>query len=291
VLVLHCSCADPDLNIADTSSGESRRATDVGDLIISTIQSLLGLASGALVGFSLGLVGGGGSILAVPLMVYLVGVPDPHVAIGTSALAVAANAAVNLSNHARGGTVRWGCALTFAAAGIAGALVGSIFGKMINGQKLLALFAILMLVIAALMLKTRTRPGLPDVKIDLSNMPAIVGLGVATGTVSGFFGIGGGFLIVPALMLATGMSIMNAVSSSLVAVTAFGLTTAASYAWSGLISWALAGLFIVGGIAGGLIGTRSARLLAGRRGALNTLFAAFIIAVALYMLVRSLSLT
>jgi hypothetical protein len=260
-------------------------------LIISTIQSLLGLASGALVGFSLGLVGGGGSILAVPLMVYLVGVPDPHVAIGTSALAVAANAAVNLSNHARGGTVRWGCALTFAAAGIVGALVGSIFGKMINGQKLLALFAMLMLVIAALMLKTRTRPGLPDVKIDLSNMPAIVGLGVATGTVSGFFGIGGGFLIVPALMLATGMSIMNAVSSSLVAVTAFGLTTAASYAWSGLISWALAGLFIVGGIAGGLIGTRSARLLAGRRGALNTLFAAFIIAVALYMLVRSLSLT
>ena len=224
-------------------------------------------------------------------MVYLVGVPDPHVAIGTSALAVAANAAVNLSNHARGGTVRWGCALTFAAAGIVGALVGSIFGKMINGQKLLALFAMLMLVIAALMLKTRTRPGLPDVKIDLSNMPAIVGLGVATGTVSGFFGIGGGFLIVPALMLATGMSIMNAVSSSLVAVTAFGLTTAASYAWSGLISWALAGLFIVGGIAGGLIGTRSARLLAGRRGALNTLFAAFIIAVALYMLVRSLSLT
>ena len=64
-------------------------------------------------------------------------------------------------------------------------------------------------------------------------------------------------------MLATGMSIMNAVSSSLVAVTAFGLTTAASYAWSGLISWELAGLFIAGGIAGGLIGTRSARSLVG----------------------------
>jgi uncharacterized protein len=257
--------------------------------MISMMQGLLGLASGALVGFSLGLVGGGGSILAVPLMVYLVGVPEPHVAIGTSALAVAANAAVNLSNHARGGTVRWGCALTFAAAGIIGALVGSIFGKMLDGQKLLALFALLMLVIAALMLKTRARAGLPDVKINLSNMPAIVGLGLATGTLSGFFGIGGGFLIVPALMLATGMSIMNAVSSSLVAVTAFGLTTAASYAWSGLISWGLAGLFIAGGVVGGLIGTRSARLLAGRRGALNTLFAAVIIAIALYMLVRSLS--
>ena len=75
-------------------------------LIISATQSVLGLASGMLVGFSLGLVGGGGSILAVPLMVYVVGVPEPHVAIGTSAIAVAANAAINLSNHARGGTVR-----------------------------------------------------------------------------------------------------------------------------------------------------------------------------------------
>jgi uncharacterized membrane protein YfcA len=258
--------------------------------MISAMQGVLGLASGALVGFSLGLVGGGGSILAVPLMVYVVGVPEAHVAIGTSAIAVAANAAVNLSNHARGGTVIWSCALSFAAAGIAGAFAGSILGKMLDGQKLLALFALLMLVIAALMLKTRARVGLPDAKMSWDNMPAIVGLGLATGTLSGFFGIGGGFLIVPALMLATGMPIMNAVSSSLVAVTAFGLTTAASYAWSGLISWGLAALFIAGGIAGGLLGTRFARSLSGRRGALNTVFAAVIIAVALYMLSRNLSL-
>jgi uncharacterized membrane protein YfcA len=259
--------------------------------MISAMQGVLGLASGALVGFSLGLVGGGGSILAVPLMVYVVGVPEAHVAIGTSAIAVAANAAANLSNHARGGTVVWSCALPFAAAGIVGALAGSVLGKMMDGQKLLALFALLMLLIAVLMLKTRSRIGLPDVKMDRGNMPAIVGLGVATGTLSGFFGIGGGFLIVPALMLATGMPIMNAVSSSLVAVTAFGLTTAASYAWSGLISWELAGLFVAGGIAGGLIGTRSARLLSERRGALNIVFAVVIIAVALYMLARNLSLS
>jgi hypothetical protein len=258
---------------------------------MTSMMAMLGLASGALVGFSLGLVGGGGSILAVPLMVYLVGVPEPHVAIGTSAIAVAANAAVNLSNHARGGTVRWSCALPFAAAGIIGALGGSVFGKMLDGQKLLALFALLMLVIAGLMLKTRARAGLPDAKMSWSNMPGIVGLGLATGTLSGFFGIGGGFLIVPALMLATGMSIMNAVSSSLVAVTAFGLTTAASYAWSGLISWGLAALFIVGGIVGGLVGTRSARHLSERRGALNIVFAAVIILVALYMLARNLSLS
>jgi uncharacterized membrane protein YfcA len=260
-------------------------------MMISAMQGVLGLVSGALVGFSLGLVGGGGSILAVPLMVYVVGVPDAHVAIGTSAIAVAANAAVNLSNHARGGTVVWSCALTFAAAGIVGAFAGSILGKMMDGQKLLALFALLMLVIAVLMLKTRSRIGLPNVQMDWTNTPAIVGLGVATGTLSGFFGIGGGFLIVPALMLATGMSIMNAVSSSLVAVTAFSLTTAASYAWSGLISWGLAGLFIAGGIGGGLLGTRSAQLLSARRGALNLVFAAVIIAVALYMLARNLSLS
>jgi uncharacterized membrane protein YfcA len=258
-------------------------------LIITAAQSVLGLASGMLVGFSLGLVGGGGSILAVPLMVYVVGVPQPHVAIGTSAIAVAANAAINLSNHARGGTVIWSCALIFAASGMVGAFGGSILGKMVDGQKLLALFALVMIVIAMLMLKTRARIGLPDVKVSMSNMPAIVSLGLATGTMSGFFGIGGGFLIVPALMLATGMPIMNAVSSSLVAVTAFGMTTAASYAWSGLVSWALAGLFVAGGIAGGLAGTRAARHLAERRGALNVVFAVVIIAVALYMLARNIS--
>src|SRR3984893_15188918 len=255
------------------------------------MQAGLGIASGALVGFSLGLIGGGGSILAVPLMVYVVGVADAHIAIGTSAIAVATNAAINLWNHARGGTVRWSCAIPFAAAGIAGALVGTIFGKLLDGRKLLVLFALLMLVIAVLMLKTRAREGVPDVRISRDNMPAILGLGLATGTLSGFFGIGGGFLIVPALMLATGMPIINAVSSSLVAVTAFGLTTAASYAWAGLISWELAGAFIAGGIAGGLIGTPSPRRFAVRGGALNVVFAAVIIAVALYMLVRSLSLT
>jgi uncharacterized membrane protein YfcA len=209
-------------------------------------------------------------------------------AIGTSAIAVAANAAFNLYNHSRGGTVIWPAALTFAIAGMAGALAGSALGKMVDGHKLLALFALLMLVIAMLMLKTRARIGVSEVKITLANLPVVAALGILTGTLSGFFGIGGGFLIVPALMLATHMPIMNAVSSSLVAVTTFGLTTAASYAWSGFVAWGLAGLFVLGGIAGGLAGTRAARHLAKRRGALNSVFAAVIIAVALYMLARNL---
>jgi uncharacterized protein len=185
--------------------------------------------------------------------------------------------------------VVWSCALVFATAGIAGAFCGSLLGKMLDGQKLLALFALVMLGISALMLKTRARIGASDVKMNRSNLPALVGLGLSTGTLSGFFGIGGGFLIVPALMLATGMSIISAVSSSLVAVTAFGLTTALSYAWSNLVSWELAGLFIAGGIAGGLAGTRLARHLSERRGALNIVFAVVIIAVAVYMLARNLS--
>ncbi|MDB5583780.1 MAG: sulfite exporter TauE/SafE family protein, partial [Bradyrhizobium sp.] len=153
------------------------------------------------------------------------------------------------------------------------------------------LFALLMLVIALLMLKTRSQAGLPRVEISWSNTPALLALGLIKGTLYGFFGIGGGFLIVPALMLATGMSIMSAISSSLVAVTAFGLTTATSYAWSGLISWRLALAFILGGLLGGLAGTGLARYLALRRGALNTVFATIIIVVALYMLARNIYVT
>ncbi|WP_375790821.1 sulfite exporter TauE/SafE family protein [Bradyrhizobium sp. vgs-9] len=259
--------------------------------MLSLTQGALGLASGSLVGFSLGLVGGGGSILAVPLLVYLVGVSDPHVAIGTSAIAVAANAAVNLVNHARAGNVKWRCASVFALAGMAGAFLGSTLGKVIEGQKLLALFAIVMMAVGALMLKGRAGAGEPSVRLNRENLPKLLALGGLTGALSGFFGIGGGFLIVPALIAATGMPILYAVGSSLVAVTAFGLTTAANYALSGLVDWYLAVLFISGGVIGGMLGAGSASSLAARKGALNTVFAALIFAVAIYMLARNLGFT
>src|ERR1700761_4224404 len=102
---------------------------------VTLLQDGLGLASGALVGAVLGLVGGGGSILATPLMVYVVGVRDPHLAIGTSAFAVAATAFANLLNHARSGRVRWACAAVFACAGVIGALIGSSLGKALDGQR------------------------------------------------------------------------------------------------------------------------------------------------------------
>ena len=259
-------------------------------MILSMTQIGLALVSGAVVGFSLGLVGGGGSILAVPLLVYVVGLQDPHLAIGTSAVAVALSAAGNLLTHARAGNVKWHCAAIFSVAGIAGAFLGSSLGKMMNGHHLLALFAILMMVVAGLMLRDRKRTGDPTVRLSRENLPKLVGLGLLAGLLSGFFGIGGGFLIVPSLMLATGMPILNAVASSLVSVTAFGLTTAGNYAWSGLVDWPVAGLFVAGGMLGGFLGVRAAKSLAGRQGALTTAFAALIFVVALYMLVRSLNL-
>jgi uncharacterized membrane protein YfcA len=251
------------------------------------IQQVLGIGSGALVGFSLGLVGGGGSILAVPLMIYLVGVPSAHVAIGTSALAVAVNAAANLGQHARRGTVKWQCAAVFAATGVIGAFAGSSLSKMVDGQKLLALFALLMLVVAGCMLAGRSSAGNETVRLDRQNLPKLLALGLATGALSGFFGIGGGFLIVPGLMLATGMPILNAVASSLVAVAAFGITAAANYAVSGLVDWWLAAIFICGGVIGGIAGARLARTLGRARGRLNIAFAVVITVVAIYMLVRS----
>jgi uncharacterized protein len=247
-------------------------------------QLSLALTSGSLVGFSLGLVGGGGSILAVPLMVYAVGVPTAHVAIGTSAVAVAANAAANLVTHARAGNVKWQCAIVFATAGVLGAWLGSNLGKVIDGQSLLFLFGILMMVVGATMLLPRASSGDVEVILDRDNFPRLVVLGAFAGALSGFFGIGGGFLIVPALMLATGMPILNAVGSSLLGVTAFGAATALNYAISGLVDWSLAILFIGGGIVGGLAGVRTARVLARQRRAFNVLFACVIFAVAAYML-------
>lgn len=255
---------------------------------LDTAQYFLGAFSGGIVGFTLGLVGGGGSILAVPLMVYLVGVASPHVAIGTSALAVAANAASGLAQHARAGTVKWRCGFLYASSGVMGAVAGSTLGKAIDGQKLLFLFALLMLVVGALMLRGRNKAGIEGAACNRHNAPQVLGYGLGTGGFSGFFGIGGGFLIVPGLIASTRMPILNAVGTSLVAVTAFGLTTALSYAASGLVDWTLASIFIAGGIFGGMAGTRAARSLSSR-GGLTTVFAGLIFAVALYMLYRSAS--
>ncbi|PPQ34354.1 sulfite exporter TauE/SafE family protein [Rhodopila globiformis] len=251
------------------------------------MQSALAIGCGGLVGFSLGLIGGGGSVLAVPLLLYVVGVSDPHIAIGTSALAVAVNAFVNLISHAHAGNVRWSASFVFAAGGVLGAFIGSTAGKAFDGQRLLVLFALLMIVIAALMQRPRRLIVAGPFHLTPALAGRFAGSGLGTGLLAGFFGIGGGFLIVPALTLICGLATLEAIGSSLVSVGAFGLTTAINYAVSGLIDWPIAGLFLAGGVAGGVGGAAVAGHLARNRQALNRVFGAIVASVALYMLAHS----
>jgi uncharacterized membrane protein YfcA len=253
---------------------------------------ILGLASGTVVGLVLGLTGGGGSVLAVPMLIYVVGVTSPHVAIGTSAVAVAASAAINLVLHARQGTVKWRCAALFALVGTLGAWGGATLGKATNGQSLLALFGAVMIAVGLLMARPSHQGDNPDVRLDMQSVtilgPRLVATGAATGFASGYFGIGGGFLIVPSLLFATNMPMLAAVGSSLLAVAAFGATTALTYSRSGLVDWSLAGVFVAGGLLGGLVGTRLANLLGQHRRVLTVSFGVLVAGVGTYILWRGL---
>lgn len=257
---------------------------------IVTITDLVTALSGGFVGLVLGVVGGGGSILAVPLLLYVVGISNPHVAIGTSALAVSVNAFANLIAHSRAGNVKWPCAIVFGLSGVAGAFAGSTLGKLVDGQKLLFLFGVVMVAVALAMLRPRKAEGDASVRISPAIAARLVGIGLLTGALAGFFGIGGGFLIVPGIVLGSGMAMLNAVGSSLFSVGAFGLTTAVNYAQDGLIDWRVAGLFIAGGLAGGVAGTRISGLLAARKGLLNRLFALLVLCVAFYVMAKSAGL-
>jgi uncharacterized membrane protein YfcA len=247
----------------------------------------LSIGSGGVVGFALGLLGGGGSILAVPLLLYVVGMRDPHMAIGTSALAVAVNAFANLIPHSRAGNVKWPCAVVFALSGVTGAAIGAALGKAVDGTRLLFLFGLVMIAVAAAMLSPRAGAGNPGVRINPTIAIRLVFIGALVGLLSGFFGIGGGFLIVPGIMFGAGMTTINAVGSSLVSVGAFGLTTAISYAFAGLVDWRIAAFFITGGIFGGLVGVSLSGYLAGRRTLLTRIFAAVVFVVAGFVLWRS----
>lgn len=251
------------------------------------IADFLALLSGTAVGFTLAVVGGGGSILAVPLLLYVVGVKNPHVAIGTSALAVAVNAFANLIAHSRAGNVKWPCAVVFGFSGVTGAFAGSTLGKLVDGQQILFLFGLVMIAVALAMLRPRQAEGNSDVRITPEIAIKLVGIGLSTGLLAGFFGIGGGFLIVPGIMLGSGMAMLNAVGSSLFSVGAFGMTTAVSYAVDGLVDWRIAGEFIAGGIVGGIAGLALATRLAARKGLLNRVFAGLVLVVAAYVLWRS----
>ena len=246
------------------------------------------MLSGAAVGLFLAVFGGGGSVLAAPLLLYFVGVADPHVALGTSAAGVALNALTGLTGHARAGRVKWPCASLFAAAGVVGALAGSTLAKQVDGQSLLLFFAMAMVVIALSMLRKPRNEGDLAVRLDRRLILRLTPVGLGAGFAAGFFGIGGGFLIVPGLMAATGMTLMHAQASSLLSVAVFGASTSANYAVSGLVDWSIVLAMVVGGAAGTAIGLPVARRL-GQRAALGRkLFAGLIILVAFYVAFRAI---
>lgn len=246
----------------------------------------LSITSGLLVGFSLGLIGGGGSILAIPLLIYFVGFDHPHLAIGTTALAVGINAFLNLVPHARKHHVYFREGVLFSIPGMAGAIGGAELGLLTPGNELLFVFAILMIVIALYMLKRKCVDTAVN-SIRKESIKRILGIGLLVGLASGYFGIGGGFLIVPGLIYSAGLNIIQAVGTSLVSVGAFGLVTATRYAINGDMDLTISALFVAGGIAGGWGGTHIASKVPKRR--LTQLFALIIIAVAVYMLIVNIS--
>ena len=236
--------------------------------------AILAVLSGAVVGLLLAVFGGGGSVLATPALLYVVGLGDTHLAIGTSAAAVAVNAAINLAGHARGGRVKWPCAS---------------LAKQVDGQALLAFFALAMAAIAVSMMRRPRDAGDPHVHISWRLTLRLAPIGLITGFAAGFFGIGGGFLIVPGLMAATGMTLANAAASSLLSVALFGAATSANYAISGLVVWPVAGLFVLGGAAGGAVGLKLAGLLAQRQLMARRLFASLVLVVAAYVAWKGLT--
>ncbi len=241
---------------------------------------ILTLMSGSVVGLLLGSFGGGGSVLAAPLLVYVVGVDDPHVAIGTSAAAVAAIALISLMRLWRGGRVKWPCATVFAVSGLTGALLGSSLAKLVEGNLLMLGFSVAMAAIALSMLRTPDDAGDPDVRLDPALVLRLAPTGVVVGLAAGFFGIGGGFLIVPGLMLAAGMNMSNATASSLVSVALFGAATSANYAISGFLDLHLLGLLLLGGLAGGMAGLRLSTWLDGHVATARTGFSCMVLLVA-----------
>lgn len=268
---------------------------------------MLSIVFGVVVGLALGLTGGGGSIFAVPLLIYGLGV-DPHSAVAMSLAAVAVTAALGAFEAWLRGVVEVRAALIFAVAGMICAPLGVYLGDQVDQAVVLVLFAALMLVVAARMLIKARRAPLESrvvrARLDTQaaddagtvcrystdgrlrlNAPcsaALIGVGALVGVLSGFFGVGGGFLIVPALILITEMGIHRAVATSLLVISLIGVSGVGSAVVAGRdMNWAILALFVVGGVVGMFMGRALAQRLAGAT--LQTIFAVAMIVIAVFI--------
>jgi uncharacterized membrane protein YfcA len=260
---------------------------------------LLPIVYGAVVGVALGLTGGGGSILAVPLLVFGLGVL-PADAVAMSLVAVAATALVGATQSLRHGLIVWQPSLIFAAGGMLSAPAGAATGQHVPHDALVAAFALLAVAVGSLMWRAARRnpaqasavravalaPGsgpvcvlAPDGQLRFTAPCAAVlaAIGLGTGFLSGLLGVGGGFLIVPALVLVTRMGVHRAVATSLLIIALIGLSGAATAVWQGRIDWVVLAPFAAGG-ALAMVATRAfAARVAGPK--LQQTFAAIIVLV------------
>lgn len=247
---------------------------------------LLALALALLVGVALGLLGGGGSILTVPVLTYVLGM-DPKEAIASSLFIVGITSAVGMLSHAKAGRVRWKTGVIFGVAGMVGALLGGLLGGSIPGAVLMVLFAFMMIATAAAMIRGRKdahKPAdsqgkeLPLVRILLDGFV----VGIATGLV----GAGGGFLVVPALNLLGGLPMAVAVGTSLLVITMKSFAGLAGYLVSVQLNWPLVLSFAAAAIVGSFLGVR----LAGRvpERALRRGFGVFVLIMGAFVLIQEL---
>lgn len=242
------------------------------------------LALAALVGVSLGLLGGGGSILTVPILTYVLGM-QPRDAIAASLFIVGATSAVSMIGHARAGRVRWKTGVLFGLAGMAGAFGGGLLGGLIPGAVLMILFAAMMMVTATAMIRSRktATSGSPEP----ARKPPVARIlldGLLVGIATGLVGAGGGFLVVPALNLLGGLSMAVAVGTSLLVIAMKSFAGLGGYFFSAQLQWPIVLAFSGVAIAGSFIGVA----LAGRipEQALRKGFGIFVLVMGVFVLLQ-----
>ncbi|MGX4693868.1 sulfite exporter TauE/SafE family protein [Streptomyces sp. JNUCC 63] len=239
---------------------------------------LLALAAGAVTGLALGALGGGGSVLAVPALIYLLGL-TPVAATTASLVVVAVTSATALVAHARDGQVRWRTGLLFAAAGIGPAMLGGAVAGRLPAAVLTAAFALVAALAAARMLRTRRAPATE--RPVRPGRAAAAGAGL--GAVTGVLGVGGGFLAVPALVGVLGLRMRAAVGTSLLVITVNSLAALAMRAGTAPgPDWAVIAPFAGTAVLGAWDGRRLAAKVSGA--ALQRVFAVALLAVAAFML-------
>ena len=252
------------------------------------------LLIGAFVGIVVGSLGAGGGILSVPILVYILG-QDPHQATGLSLIIVGLTAAVSLATRARSGNVAWREGSLFALVGLAGTWAGSALGPLVSARALMLSFCALLGAVAIFMARSQLRPSASlspneagDTNVDegswtLGTVSRVVALATLTGFLTGFFGVGGGFAIVPALHLALRYPMKRASATSLlvmVITAAFGLAsrTVAGTLTITAEAGVMVALFAAASMGGGIVGARLTKRVSNR--VLRFVFAALLVCVA-----------